>query len=297
MMNDQHTAEGKSIRVDDTGKWDIEIKPQGRFWDLQLGELWRYRDLMVLLVKRDFIAQYKQTILGPLWHIIQPALTTAMFLLVFSRIASIPTDGIHPIPFYMSGIILWNYFSICLATTANTFVANAAIFGKVYFPRLVMPLSVIVSNLVRFLIQFILLGIVLIWFHSNGQEFSIGAQVLLIPIILLITAGIALGAGLIVSSLTTKYRDFSVLLSFVIQLGMYATPIAYPLSYVINEPFGHWIAANPLSPLAEGFRFALFGSNGFAWPSLWYSCGVMVIFLLLGALIFNKVQKSFMDTV
>ncbi|WP_332733016.1 ABC transporter permease [Flavihumibacter sp.] len=278
-------------------EWDLVISPKSSLFDLNLQELWRYRDLMVLFVKRDFIAQYKQTILGPLWHIIQPILTTLMFLLVFGRIAKISTDGINPILFYLSGITIWSYFSACITNTSNTFVTNASIFGKVYFPRLVLPISVIMSNLVRLLIQFGLLIIMIIYFHFNGTAFNFSINILLVPLIIIIVAGLALGLGLIISALTTKYRDFTVLLGFAVQLGMYITPIAYPLSFIEDKSYKWLIMLNPLSPLIEAFRFALFGKGIFSITSISYSCLFMSICLIIGVLIFNKVEKSFMDTV
>lgn len=204
--------------------------------DLNLKEVWKYRDLLVLFVKRDFVAQYKQTILGPLWHVIQPVFTTIMFLLVFGRIANIPTDGINAVLFYMSGITIWNYFSSCLNATSNTFVANAGIFGKVYFPRLVIPLATVFSNIVKFGIQFGLLMAVMAFYAFRGQGFHFGISWLWIPVLLLMMAGLGLGLGIIISSLTTKYRDLTVLIGFAVQLLMYATPIVYPLSFLKNSP-------------------------------------------------------------
>jgi lipopolysaccharide transport system permease protein len=213
-------------------KWDIEISSKNKLFDLQLKEVWHYRDLMWLFVKRDFTAQFKQTILGPLWHLIQPALTTIMFLLVFSKIAKIPTDGIAPAAFYMSGLTVWNYFSACFTGTSSTFTANAGIFGKVYFPRIVTPISIILSNVVKFAIQFALLIAILVYYHFNGYPFVPSINLLFLPVILFVLAGISLGLGIIISSITTKYRDFAVLLGFAIQLLMYATPVIYPLSYL-----------------------------------------------------------------
>ena len=278
-------------------KWDLVIEPRTSLFDLNLKEVWRYRDLMLLFVKRDFIAQYKQTILGPIWHLIQPILTTIMFLLLFGRIAKISTDGMHPILFYLSGITLWTYFSACLTNTSNTFVANAGIFGKVYFPRLVLPFSVIISNLIRLGIQLALLVSMIIYFHFNGYPFEFRLELIYLPFIVLAIAGIALGVGIIISSLTTKYRDFSVLLGFAIQLGMYITPVAYPLSFLEDKPYKWIIILNPLSPLFEAFRYVIFGSGTFTILSLAYSFGFMVVAIFFGVLIFNKVEKSFTDTV
>ena len=278
-------------------KWDLVIESKSDLFSLKLKEVWKYRDLMLLFVKRDFIAQYKQTILGPLWHLIQPILTTIMFLLIFGRIARISTDGIQPILFYMSGITIWNYFATCLTNTSSTFVSNAPIFGKVYFPRLVLPLSVILSNLIRFGIQFLLLLVAMTYFHFNGYPFNFSIYWGLIPVLVLMMAGIALGLGIIISSLTTKYRDFAVLLTFAVQLGMYATPIAYPLSFLKDKSYKWIIDINPLSGIIEAFRYSLFGKGTFDIQSLGYSFLFMVISILIGILVFNKVEKNFMDTV
>lgn len=277
--------------------WDLIIKPKTKLFDLQLAEVWKYRDLLLLFVKRDFTAQYKQTILGPLWHFLQPILTTIMFLLVFSKIANIPTDGIHPVLFYMSGITIWNYFATCLNNTSITFVANAAIFGKVYFPRLIIPLSVVLSNMAKFAIQFFLLLLAMLYYTFHDYPLHISLAWLLIPFLLLIMAGIGLGLGIIVSSLTTKYRDFVVLIGFGVQLLMYATPIVYPLSFVEGKSYAWVVNANPLTGVTEAFKYAIFRNNNLDIPSLSYSFVFMITVLFTGLLIFNKVEKSFMDSV
>ncbi|HMO34109.1 MAG TPA: ABC transporter permease [Lacibacter sp.] len=278
--------------------WDLEIKPKVSLFDLNLNEVWRYRDLMLLFVRRDFVAQYKQTVLGPLWHFIQPVFTTLVFLMVFNRIANIPTDGIEPVLFYMSGITLWNYFSACFLATSNTFVANAGIFGKVYFPRLVLPVSVVISNIVRFGIQFLLfLAVLLFYVAFRGMPFYFGWSWLLIPLLVLIMAGTGLGLGIIISSVTTKYRDFTVLIGFAVQLLMYATPVAYPSSFLTQNSYGWVVSWNPLSPLIEGFRYAVFHTGSFDMSSLLYSIGFMVVVLLIGSVTFNRVERTFMDTV
>jgi lipopolysaccharide transport system permease protein len=278
-------------------KWDIEIRPKNKLFDLQLKEVWHYRDLMCLFVKRDFTAQFKQTILGPFWHVIQPALTTIMFLLVFGKIAKIPTDGIAPAAFYMSGLAVWNYFSACFTGTSSTFTANAGIFGKVYFPRIVTPISIILSNVVKFAIQFALLIAILIYYHFNGYPFTLSFNLLFIPVILFALAGISLGLGIIFSSLTTKYRDFTVLLGFAIQLLMYATPVIYPLSYLQGKSYKWIIDLNPLSSLVEAFRFCIFGKGLVEPYSLLYSGVFMLTSVAFGYIIFNRVEKTFMDTV
>jgi lipopolysaccharide transport system permease protein len=278
-------------------QWDLVIKPKRGVLDINIKELWHYRDLIILFVKRDFVAQYKQTILGPLWHLIQPVLTTVVFVLVFGRIARISTDGIPPILFYITGITLWNYFSTCLTATSNTFVGNASIFGKVYFPRLVMPLSITLSNLIKLGIQFLLVITVMVYYHFNGFPLQPNPYWLLLPFLIVLLAGIGLGLGIIISSLTTKYRDISVLLTFAVQLGMYATPIAYPFSFLKDKSYGHLIALNPLTAVVESFRFALFHQGTDDLAALGYSIGFMVVVLIGGILLFNKVESSFMDTV
>jgi lipopolysaccharide transport system permease protein len=277
--------------------WDLQIKPHPRLFDIDIKEVWRYRDLLMLFVRRDFVAQYKQTILGPLWHLIQPILTTIMFLIVFGKIAGIPTDGIEPILFYMSGLTMWNYFSICLTNTSSTFLMNASIFGKVYFPRIIMPLSVIVSNLLRFGIQFFLLIIAMVYFYFKGSYIDVSFAVVFIPVLLIIMAGIGLGLGLIMSSLTTRYRDLTVLLGFSVQLLMYATPIAYPMKFLYQTSYGWIIRLNPLSSIVEAFRFCLFGQGVFTAFDLLYSVCFMMFSLLAGVALFSNVEKNFMDTV
>ncbi len=277
--------------------WDQVIEPKAKLLNLNLKEVWAYRDLLVLFVKRDFTAQYKQTILGPLWHFIQPIFTTIVFLLVFGKIANIPTDGIEPVVFYMSGISIWNYFSSCLTATSNTFVANAGIFGKVYFPRLVIPLSTVMSNMVKFGIQFLLLLSVMIWYGIRNHHFHFGFSWLLIPLLIIMMAGLGLGLGIIISSLTTKYRDFTVLIGFAVQLLMYATPVAYPMSFLKGKSYSAWIAWNPLTPIVEAYRYALFGSGTVNMQGLLYSAGITAILLFFGMVIFSKVERTFMDTV
>ena len=242
-------------------------------------------------------AQYKQTVLGPLWHLIQPILTTAIFLLLFGKIANIPTDGIQPVLFYMSGITLWNYFSASLTNTSNTFVTNAPIFGKVYFPRLVIPISVVLSNIIRLGIQFGLLLAAMIWYHFNGYPITISLNWFWIPVLVLLIAGISLGLGIIISSLTTKYRDFTILITFIIQLMMYVTPIGYPISVLAHSKYKSIIELNPLTGIVESFRYVLFGKGAMDLHGLLYSFGFMLVSLFIGLLIFSKVERSFMDTV
>ena len=222
------------------------IKPKRHWFDINFNELWKYRDLIALFVRRDFVAKYKQTILGPLWFIIQPLLTTLMFTVVFGKIAKIPTDGLPPMLFYLSGITAWNYFAESLKATSNTFVTNASIFGKVYFPRLAIPISVVVSNLILFVVQFLFLVVFMLIFYFSGASFSPNIFVLLLPVLLILMAGLGLGFGIIISSLTTKYRDLTYLVAFGIQLWMYATPIVYPLSE-LSGTFRKAALANPIT--------------------------------------------------
>jgi len=278
--------------------WTMEIKPNASLFKIDFKEIWRYRDLLILFVKRDFAAQYKQTILGPIWHVIQPVFTTLVFLFVFGSVANIPTDGVEPkILFYMSGITLWNYFSACLINSSSVFVTNASIFGKVYFPRLIMPLSIVLSNIFRFGIQFLLLLAMFLFYKFKGYPLEIGFNWIFIPVLVLLMAGIGLGAGIIFSSLTTKYRDLSILLSFGVQLMMYATPIAYPLSFVANTKYEWVLKLNPLSGITEAFRHILFNTSNFDSSTLIYSSSFMIVILIIGVLLFNKVEKTFMDTV
>jgi lipopolysaccharide transport system permease protein len=278
-------------------KWDLEIKPKRSLFSINFAELFHYRDLILLFVKRDFVAQYKQTIMGPLWHLIQPILTTFVFLLLFGRIARIGTDGVPPILFYVTGITLWTYFSGCLTATANTFTGNASIFGKVYFPRLVTPIAITFSNLIKFAIQFCLVIAIMVYYHFNEFPIQAGWKWLCIPLLILNMAGISFGLGIVISSLTTKYRDLSYLLTFAVQLGMYATPVAYPMSFIAQNRVGQIVQWNPLAPLFEAFRYCLFGSGLVTPQGLGYSLLFMMLSLLAGILLFNKVESSFMDTV
>lgn len=283
--------------------WTTIIKPRNKLFEVNLKEIWDYRDLMTLFVKRTITVQYKQTVLGPLWWIIQPALTVIMYMVVFGGIAGIPTDGIPQPLFYLGGIAMWQYFSDCLTRTSNTFVSNSAIFGKVYFPRLIMPLSGTISNLVRFGIQLGLFVLVYVYYLIIGEAPSPNWYLLLFPLLVVMMAGLALGFGIIVSSMTTKYRDLQILFSFFISLWMYATPIVYPLSQVAGkEKFGLNIAnimcLNPVTPVIEAFKYGALGAGEFVgWDWLAYSFVFMLFVLFIGILIFNKVQKSFMDTV
>ena len=283
--------------------WTTVIKPRTGLFEVNLKEIWDYRDLLTLFVKRTITVQYKQTILGPLWWLIQPALTVIMYMVVFGGIAGIPTDGIPQPLFYLGGVAMWQYFADCLGKTSNTFVSNAGIFGKVYFPRLIMPLSGVISNLVRFGIQLGLFVIVYLYYVIVGQAPSPNWYLLLFPLLVVMMAGLALGFGIIISSMTTKYRDLQILFSFFVSLWMYATPIVYPLSQVAGKKvlgldLATIMCINPVTPVIEIFKHGALGAGEFiGWGWLAYSFGFMVVVLALGILIFNKVQKSFMDTV
>ena len=279
--------------------WTTVIKPREKLLSVNLRELWDYRDLCSLFVKRNITTQYKQTVLGPLRYVIQPLITVVMYMVVFGGIAKIPTDGLPQPLFYLSGICLWQYFSDCLNKTSNTFTANAGIFGKVYFPRLIVPISTVVSNLLRFGIQ---LGLFLV-VYAIYQIWIIPGQIhtnwyaLLLPVLVLMLAGLALGFGILFSSMTTKYRDMSLLLSYFVSLWMYATPVIYPLSTITNEKLRMLMSLNPLTGIVEAFKYGFLGEGQFSWGMLGYSAGFMVVLLALGIVIFNRVQKTFMDTV
>lgn len=286
-------------------KWDIVIKPKDKLFSVDFKELWAYRDLYTLFVKRNIITQYKQTILGPAWFVIQPALTVIMYMIVFGGIAGIPTDGVPRPLFYLTGTAMWNYFSTCLTSTSNTFVHNAGIFGKVYFPRLIMPIASVTSNLLRLGVQFGFFVIVYIvyTFVDPTCMAHLTWYAFLLPVLIVLLAGLALGFGTIFSSLTTKYRDLQVLLSFLVQLWMYATPIVYPLSktegmFFMGLPVHTLMCLNPVTPIIETFKYGFLGCGEFiGWRWLIYSFVFMCLLLSVGILIFNKVQKSFMDTV
>ena len=275
----------------------MRIRPHERLWHIDLGEIWRYRDLIELFVKRNIVVQYKQTILGPLWYLIQPILTVIMNMVVFGNIAKMSTDGMPQALFYMAGNICWFYFSYCLNQSSNTFTANQHMFGKVYFPRLVVPIAVVISNLLRFVIQIGLFVVLYLYFFVNGAPIVPNWAILLTPLLVMMLAGLGLGFGILISSLTTKYRDFKILFTFVVQLWMYATPIVYPLSMVEEGSLRTLIMANPMTSIIEAFKYATLGQGFFSWYALGYSFLFMSVLLLFSVVIFNKVQRNFMDTV
>lgn len=276
--------------------WTEIIEPKTRLLDLGLKEVWHYRDLIMMFVRRDFVANYKQTILGPVWFFLQPLLTSVTYIIIFGRVAKLSTDGLPMMLFYLSGITIWNYFSESFTKTASVFKDNAGIFGKVYFPRLAMPLSIVISNLVKFVIQLALFIAVWIFYLVKGNNIQPNIYLLLIPFLVVIMGALALGFGMIISALTTKYKDLIFLLTFGVQLLMFATPVIYPLSS-ISEKYRIFVLANPMTSIVETFRYAFLGSGTFSWLYLGYSTLFTVIILAIGTIIFNKVEKSFMDTV
>lgn len=272
------------------------IEPPKSLFELRLHEVWAYRDLLYLLVRRDFVAQYKQTILGPAWHVIQPLFTTVIFTIVFGRIAKIPTDGVPPFVFFMAGTTIWAYFSQVLTTTANTFIGNANIFGKVYFPRLAMPLSNLLSKLIAFAIQFVFLALFIGWYWVVDGSVHPNWAILLLPVLVSMMALYALALGIIISALTTRYRDLVVVITFGIQLYMYVTPIVYPVS-TIPAAWRPWLMANPMAPIVETFRYAVLGAGTFDPGWLAMSAVTIGIVLIGGIALFNRVERTFMDTV
>jgi lipopolysaccharide transport system permease protein len=273
------------------------ITPKRGIFDVRLHELWRYRDLILLFVRRDFVAQYKQTILGPLWFIIQPILTALMFYVVFGMIASIPTLGVHQFLFYFTGLTVWGYFSECFTKTSGTFTANANLFGKVYFPRLTVPISIVISGLFKLLIQLVILIVLIGLFSLSGlQRISMDWTIVLFPFYVMLMAFLGLGLGILFSALTTKYRDLSFLLTFGVQLLMYATPIIYPLSFTSGK-IHDALAYNPLTSIFENVRYSIYGIGQFDALGLLYTAGFTLVVLVLGILVFNRIEQSFMDTV
>lgn len=277
--------------------WTLIIRPYEKLWKVDFSEIWAYRDLVELFVKRNIVVQYKQTILGPLWYLIQPILTVIMNMVVFGGIAHMSTDGVPQALFYLAGNVCWFYFSDCLNQTSNTFVANQAMFGKVYFPRMVVPISTVISNLLRFGVQMLLFVVFYIYFWVNDADVAPNWTLLLLPLLVVMLAGLGLGLGILVSSMTTKYRDLSILFTFIVQLWMYATPIVYPISMVTNETLRTIIMLNPMTAVVEAFKYATLGQGYFSWWALGYSFAFVSVLLLWGTVVFNKVQRSFMDTV
>jgi lipopolysaccharide transport system permease protein len=279
--------------------WDLEIKPTGSLFDLKLKDVWHYRDLLLLLVRRDFVSFYKQTVLGPLWFFVQPIITILVYNLIFSNLAGIKTDEIPGPVFYLAGTIIWNYFADCLTKTSTVFKDNSAILGKVYFPRLIMPLSIVFSNLIRFGVQFILFIVLLFYYSLTGYPIAPNACLLLFPALILMIAALGLGFGMIISAVTTKYRDLAFVVSFGVPLLMYTTTVIYPLSEVVKKYSGYsWlIKFNPLTAVIETCRYGFLGKGSFSWDLLLYSGLFTIVILLTGIVVFNKVEKTFVDTV
>ncbi len=281
-------------------KWLFEISAKHKLIDLNFREIWRYRDLLMLFVKRDIVTVYKQTILGPLWFFIQPLFTSVIFTLVFNNMGGISTGGAPSFLFNLAGITAWNYFSSCLTNTSNTFIKNQGIFGKVYFPRVIMPMSVTISNLLKFGIQLLIFAGFFAYYKTGNHEFGINANLLLFPLYVLIMALMGLGLGMIISSATTKYRDLTVIVGFGVQLLMYMSAVPYPISEARSK-FPEWASTfveyNPLSQVIEGFRYMLLDNGTFEWYKLGYTAAISVIIFLLGIMVFNKTEKSFIDTV
>jgi lipopolysaccharide transport system permease protein len=292
----ENTRTKPDIEQTDPEKWDMIISPQRNLFDLRLRELWHARDLIMLFVRRDFVAVYKQTILGPLWYLIQPLLTTIVFTVIFGNIAKLPTDGLPSFLFYMSGTVIFTYFSSSLSKTSDTFTSNASMFGKVYFPRLAVPVSILISNLIAFAIQFLFFLAFMLFFVLRGTPLHPNWWILFTPVLLLMMAGLGLGFGIIVSSLTTKYRDLRFLVQFGVTLLQYITPVIYPLS-AMSPKYQALIRLNPLTSVVEAFRYAYLGSGSVDLLQLGYSFAIMVVAIAVGAVIFNRVEATFMDTV
>jgi lipopolysaccharide transport system permease protein len=276
--------------------WTEEIKSDNSLWSVNYKEIWHYRDLLLMLVKRNFTNFYKQTILGPIWFFIQPILTTFIYVILFGQVAKLSTDGLPHIPFYLAGITIWNYFAECLSKNATVFKDNSGVFGKVYFPRLIMPLTIVVSGLLRFAVQFALFIAVVIYYTFVEKTIHPNLWILMTPVLMLLMAGFAMGLGMIFSSLTTKYKDLVFLLTFGIQLFMYVTPVIYSMTS-LDSKYKLFVEANPLTSIFECFRYAYLGSGSFEPASLIKSTIIISVLVFIGILVFNKVEKSFMDTV
>ena len=287
----------EAMKQEEKEHWDLTITPKDRLLAIDWKEIWRYRDMFVLFVERNFRTAYKQTILGPLWFLITPVLSVIVYVTVFGGIAGIDTDGVPPILFYLLGISVWGYFASCLSATSNSFVSNAGIFGKVYFPRIIMPFVAVTTNLLSFGIQLLIFAAFYIYYAATGTELVIHWQIVLFPLLIIILAFMAVGFGMIFSSMTTKYRDLQIMLAKIVSLWVYITPVIYPLSMVTNEKLHLAMSLNPVTPVMEAIKYALLGQGQFSWLWLGYSVVCTLILLIFGLMLFNKVQKSFMDTV
>jgi lipopolysaccharide transport system permease protein len=279
--------------------WLFEITPKNNFFELNLREIWNYRDLIFLFVKRDVVTVYKQTVLGPLWYLIQPLFTSITFTIIFNNLAGIDTGKVPPFLFNLAGIIIWNYFTSCLNDTSDTFKKNASIFGKVYFPRLIVPISVVISNLLKFVIQLLIFIAFYIYFYYQGAPISLNATALFFPLLVVLMGVLALGLGMIISSMVTKYRDFTYLIGFGVQLLMYVSAVMYPMSLIISKipKYGWLIKYNPLAYVIETSRYMLLNIGNISISGLVYTSVITVVLFFFGLLIFNKTEKSFIDTV
>lgn len=283
----------------DNENWDIIIKPKNKLFSLNLKEIWTYRDLVQMYIRRDIVTMYKQTVLGPLWFIIQPLITSLMYMFIFGGVAGISTDGLPQMLFYLAGILTWTYFADCLSKSSGTFSGNAGVFSKVYFPRLVVPISSIMSNLLKLGIQLLLFLGVYVYFYFQGAPIHFTEYILLFPLLIFMSAGLGFGIGIIVSSLTTKYRDLAILFAFIMQLWMYVTPVIYPLS-ILEENYAKYmwiIQLNPMTSIVETTRYAFMGVGTFSWASLLYSFVFTIVIMFAGAIMFNKVERRFIDIV
>lgn len=274
-----------------------EIKPKDKFFNFDFKEVWAKKYLLWLFIKRDILVQFKQTIFGLGWYFISPLISTGIYIIIFSRVAGIPTDGIPQPLFYLSGVCLWNYFSQCLTKVSETFSTNSDLFGKVYFPRLIIPLSQVASHLFRFSIQMSLFVIVYVVYAILGVDVSPNWYLLLFPVLVMMLGGIALGLGLIVTSMTTKYRDLKNFFGVFVSLWMYATPVVYPMSVIKNETLANVMRMNPLTSIIEAFKYGAMGAGDFSWAWLAYSFGIMIVLIVIGILMFNRKQKVFIDTI
>lgn len=285
--------------TDNNNDWLFEITPKNKFFTLNLKEVWQYRDLLFLFVKRDVITVYKQTVLGPLWYLIQPLFTSITFTIIFNNVAGIDTGPIPPFLFNLAGIMVWNYFTSCLNGTSDTFKSNAGIFGKVYFPRFITPLSVVISNLIKFGIQFLIFVVFYIIYYCRGADLNLNSMVLFFPVLVIIMGVLGLGLGMIISSMVTKYRDFSYLVGFGVQLLMYLSAVMYPMELIKQKlpKYGWIVEYNPLAYVIETARYMLLGIGEISILGLCYTFTVTVVFFFVGLLIFNRTEKSFIDTV
>lgn len=281
--------------------WLYTISSHKKLVDFNFKEIWRYRDLLILFVKRDIVTVYKQTILGPLWYIIQPLLTSVIFTLIFNRLGQIQTDGINPFVFNLAGVTAWNYFKECLTGTSNTFTANQNIFGKVYFPRVIVPLSITISNLLKFGIQLLIFIGFWLYYYFQGSNLNIDSTYIwLFPVYVVMMGMLGLGLGMIISSMTTKYRDLTILVGFAVQLLMFLSAVPYPVSEAkakFSKPIAMVVEYNPLTQIIEGFRVMMLNSGTFTWNGFIYTLIVSIVLFLFGLLIFNRTEKTFIDTV